>query len=683
MHAFAGRTASARRPFVCVALLAMLYHGAGQNTSYCHPSQRFDVGAFPPRCIYCARVLSNRMRIASIPTTLVTRRTVQKFSPGMPQNQTCGCWRSPANQTVFDVVLNASWIVTGLSFHSDRQRWLKEIEVQASDNNRTYIPWGVYSMSNFTAASLTLFSYPIRARFFRVTVRKYANHYVSSTSGFPLSPVQALVSHDQPFGCACPMLSSGECCPFLNMTIRNDQCIWCMDPADIRTSTTDGCAKCKAGTLEFQGRCYQSAPPARINSLSVGNPLSDGVRWRIQVNYSTDPQSALLLFIANRTAEQRRPCASEGYQSSALVSACCLQDYYNSILHTPVLWNFTPPPPPLENVAPESAAKLCSIESVLDTPSIVQQFVQFDRGRQSVTLSFSEQELRAWAACDDLRCTGFVGALFLTLMSPPPIAAFLPQLMQQPLQFEKSVPPLVCTASRALPQHARAELHYYASTDIFVVRILGAELNGEHLRFQWTNTDEWTVTANAPEPVVTGPPTPSAALRIGNDINMLRIDPPITPVIHGAVKRSAAAGIVVEVVYGFGFKELPEPGDTDQIVIITAKSSQPTRLRRLATSRNGETTTYTNAKGFILDPRRALDLGVSCYQDSALMVKWLLQAMQLLDTPDIPHSSFVQRSCRMVLSGEVAKAFWLAPWRGALNVDRRSPSGVEVVAEFA
>jgi hypothetical protein len=683
MDVFARQTASTRQPFVFVALLAMLYRSVGQNASYCLPNQRFDVGAFPPRCIDCTRVLSNRMQVTRIPTTLLTRRAVQKFSPGLPQNQTCGCWRAPVNQTVFDVVLNASWIVSGLSFHSDRRWWIKEVEVQASDNNRTYIPWGVYSMSNFTSASLTLFSYPIRARFFRVTVRKYANHYVNSTAGFPLSPVRALVSHDQPFGCACPMLSNGECCPFLNMTIRNDRCVWCMDPADIKTNMVDGCAKCKAGTFEFEGRCYQSAPPARINSLSIGNPSSDGVKWRIQVNYTTDPQSALLHFIANKTAVQRRPCVREGYQSSALVSACCLHEYYNDGNHSPILWNFAPSPPLANESATFATAESCRIESILDPPSTVKQFVQFDRGRQSATLSFSEKELRTWASCDDLRCTGFVGALFLTLMSPPPIAAFLPQLIQQPLQFEKSVPPLVCTTSRALPQHARAELHYYASTDIFVVRILGVELNGEHLRFQWTNTDEWTVTPNAPEPVVTGPPTPSAALRIGNDINMLRIDPPISPVIHDAVRRSAAAGILVEVVYGFGFKELPASGDTDQIVIITAKSTQPTRLKRLATSRNGETTTYTNAKGFISDPRRAMDLGVACYQDSALMVKWLLQAIQLLDTPGIPHVSFVQRSCRMVLSGEVAKAFWLAPWRGALNVDRRSPAGVEVVAEFA
>jgi hypothetical protein len=164
---------------------------------------------------------------------------------------------------------------------------------------------------------------------------------------------------------------------------------------------------------------------------------------------------------------------------------------------------------------------------------------------------------------------------------------------------------------------------------------------------------------------------------------MLRIDPPITPVIHDAVKQSTIAGILVEVVYGFGFTAMPAFGDTDQIITITAKSTQPSRLKRLATSREGETTTYTNAKGFISDSRRVMDLGVACYQDRTLAVKWLLQALQLLDTSNLPLVAFIQRSCRMIVTGEVSKSYWLVPWRGVLNADRTLPTGVEVVAEFA
>jgi hypothetical protein len=323
----------------------------------------------------------------------------------------------------------------------------------------------------------------------------------------------------------------------------------------------------------------------------------------------------------------------------------------------------------------------------MEPPTTAKQFVQFDRGRtQTILLSFTESDIREWAECDPsgMKCVGLISAMFMTTTSSLPATAFLPQLLQQPLLFDLSVPSLVCITERNLPVNARLELHYYAVTDVFTVRILGVELKGDALRFQWTNTDQWTYTANAPEPVVTGPPFQvKAALRIGDGINTLRMDPPITPIVHGAIKRSSLSGIMVEVAYGFGFSITPDFGDTDQLVIVTAKTSQPSRLKRLATIQNGETTVYTNAKGFITDPRRVMDLAVACYQDTTIMVKWLLQALQMLDTPGLPYTAFIQRSCRMMLTGEAAKAFWLVLWRGSLSVDRMSMVGVEVVAEFA
>lgn len=657
------------------------------GSSYCPPDKRYDVGAFPPRCLDCVRVFSNRMQMVRIPTALQTRRAVQKFSPGLPQNRTCGCWRTPANQTVFDVALNASWIVSGLSFTAERRVWLKEFEVHASENNATYIPWGLYSTLNFTSASTVLFTYPIRARYFRVVVRKYANHYVDTSSGFPLLPVQALVSRDQPFSCGCPTLLNGECCPFQNMTIRNNTCVWCMDPADIRTRMVDGCAKCKPGNFEHLGRCYQSIQTPSVNSMRAGNARSDGIEWMVQVNYTTDARSLVLLFITNKTANHTtHPCMGTNPLSS-LSSACCIQEYYesrplSSSRYTPIMWNFTPPLGTNQSEAslPDG---ICSVDSMPNPPATVKQFVQFDRGRQSLALSFTEKDVRAWADCGDTVCVGTVGALFITrLSSALPTALFLPQLIQQPLRFDMRVPSLVCTAAQSAATQTRAELHYYAATDTYIVRLIGVALSGDQLQYQWTNTAAWTFTPNAPEPVVTAPPL-NTALRIGNHVHMFRIDPPITPVVHGAVKRSALAGILVEVMYGFGFKMLPTSGDTDQIVIIAAKSTQPVRLKRLATIFRGETTQYTNAKGFISDSKRVMDLGVACYQDKALMARWLLQAIQLLDTPGLPYEDFIQRSCRMILTGDAAKAFWLVPWRGGPSVDRLSPAGVETVAEFA
>jgi hypothetical protein len=661
------------------------------------------------------------MQIARIATTLLllntTRRPAQKFSPGLPQNQTCGCWSAPANHQTFDIVLNASWVVTGFAFSSQRARWLREFDIQASDDNRTFLPWGAFVMSNFTAAALAVFAYPVRARFFRVTVRKYANHYVNASTGFVLTPVHALVSQDQPFRCACPMLSSGACCPFINMTVRNDTCVWCMDPAELTTRMADGCGKCKPGTFEHAGKCYASIKPTqqKANSLSIGNPVSNGVNWSVDVNFTVDPRSMVQLFVAGRkgTGANPHPCWAAGHQaaapsssSSGLISTCCLRESSSPPPPdhiVPIFWNFTPPSssssssPPTTNSTEQQAVTDCPmINSSANPPSLVRQFVQFDRGRN--TLTFTQAEIRSWAACDTATgiCTGIIGALFITAMQRSPhtttMTAFLPQLIQQPLRFDLGVPPLVCTTLRNLPtMQARAEVHHYAATEMYTVRILGAELKGDAVSFQWTSDTAWSSTANAPELVVSPPPG-GASLRITDAITTLRIDPPITPVVHGAVHRSTHAGILVQLRYGFGFSALPSPGDTDQIIIVTAHSTQPVRLRRLATTTTlnggggggGEwQTTYTTSRGFISDARRVLDLTVACYQAKAALSGWLLQALQMLDTERFPHTDFVQRSCRLVFSGEAAKAFWLVPFRGPGITDRTAPAGVDVIAEFA
>ena len=641
------------------------------------------------------------MQVTRVPTTLLTKRVAQKFSPGLPQNQTCGCWQTPTNQTVsFDVVLNASWVVLGLAFGSDRSMWLKEIEIHASNDNRTFVPWGGYAMSNFTSASLALFAYPIRARLFRVVVRKYANHYIDSSSGYQISPVQALVSSDQPFACACPTLSTGECCPFLNMTIRNDKCVWCMDPADIQTTVVDGCAKCKAGRFEFRGKCYQnrSSTQQPSNSLSVGNAWSDGIEWRVQVNYTTDRDTMVLLFLTNKTTLHYPCIRSDSLAASYLSTTCCLNEYFpdnqsgvDLLPYTPILWNFTPPTDLKNETVAPSPNPICQINGTLNPPAVsMKQFVQFDRGKQQITLSFTEKEIRSWATCETDTCQGSIGALFMTFPNPPSTASFLPNLRLQPLLFKMAIPSLVCTTSRALPTLARAELHYYTTTDTFTLRILGVKFKSDSaVQFQWVVSNaapEWAAAAGADpyELIITGPPADTASLRITDGATTIRMDPPLIPVVHNSVKQSTLMGILVDIAYGFGFSKTPASGDTDQIVIITAKSTQPARLKRLATTNGaGETTVYTTAKGFISDQKRVMDLGVACYQDKSLMVKWLTQSMQLLDTQGLPCAAFIQRSCQKILTGEAAKGYWLIPWRGALSYDRMASAGVEVVAEFA
>jgi hypothetical protein len=213
------------------------------------------------------------------------------------------------------------------------------------------------------------------------------------------------------------------------------------------------------------------------------------------------------------------------------------------------------------------------------------------------------------------------------------------------------------------------------------------------VKFQWGNAGYyyndsiWQETNNTASELAISPPPqdPLSILRITDSMTTIRIEPPIKPVVHDAMHRSTHAGIMVELLHGFGFSAVPSPGDTDQIITVTAKSTHPMRLKRLVTvSQNGQFIVYTNPKGFISDSKRVVDLGVACYQDTTPLAAWLLQALQLLDTEGLPYEDFVQRSCEMVFTGEVAKAFWLVPHRGIITADSRTaPAGVDVIVEFA
>ena len=186
---------------------------------WCPPSQRYDVHQFPPRCLDCPKITPNQMRLSSISTRIIQpRQHAVKFSPGLPHNQTCGCWRA-GNQTAIDVRLNASWVVSGLTFHVDHNRWLRRFSVAASDDSATFLDWGTYTQSNFSSSSAVFFRYPIRASVFRISIIEYVNHMINASDGFPLR-INALVSDSGPFSCECATLDSGECCPLPNMRLQ-------------------------------------------------------------------------------------------------------------------------------------------------------------------------------------------------------------------------------------------------------------------------------------------------------------------------------------------------------------------------------------------------------------------------------------------------------------------------------
>jgi hypothetical protein len=86
---------------------------------------------------------------------------------------------------------------------------------------------------------------------------------------------------------------------------------------------------------------------------------------------------------------------------------------------------------------------------------------------------------------------------------------------------------------------------------------------------------------------------------------------------------------------------------------------------------------YTTAKGFISDPKRALDLAVACngMLDTAAMVRWLEAALGLIGSNT---ESFVEGACRRVQKGEVSKLYWLVP---ALPTSTRRNEAVEMSVE--
>ena len=633
----------------------------------CPSTQRYDVAKFPPRCLDCPHVVPNKMDLSLIKAIAHARRAPPKFSPGLPQNGTCGCWRAPVNQTI-DIALNMSWVVSGLVFEGPtRKQWLREINIEASEDNTTFIGWGVYTSNNFTSSALTVFKLPVRARFFRITVLRYVNHLVNE-SGFPIA-VSALVSQDEPFGCSCPLLSSGQCCPFENMTVHNDTCVWCMDPTQITTVMVNGCGKCKQGTFENEGRClFQRKANANnrldVDAISLGGDLNS---WSANVNVTTeDPRTAVILFLT-RDTEFVHPCVGSS-DASCIVKP--LTD--NTIVH----------------IAEEAhySTQSASVRR-LDVFNISKQYLQFDRGRYILVMTLPT--LLSWAQCTETSCKGALGALFLTIFDN---GSFKAQSQLQPLHFQRSTPELlfISTAPTLVVKTTKIELHTYLSDrQQWVVRIVGIQLRGDCIYLQWDSLPVilYNQSTDGEFIPIDPPPRTWTTLRVTEgylNSTTLMIQQPVTVVKHDALTLWKTSDITVRVRHGFNFEITPKPGDSEQIIIVTATCLRPIRLKRLSTTssqNNGLTTfTYTTSKGFISDPTKVLDLGIACTSKSmAELIGWIQQAAMFLPNDNPLQESFVKASCAQAAS--VSKSYWMvAP--NDYGESRTQKRPITVVAEF-
>ena len=634
----------------------------------CPSTQRYDVAEFPPRCLDCPHVIPKPMDLSLIGAAVRARRTPSKFSPGLPQNATCGCWRAPVDQVV-EMTLNASWVVSGIVFGNlTRTRWLREIQVNASDDNITFIDWGAYTARNHTDSALTVFALPIRARYFRISVLRYVNHRVNE-SGFPLT-VSALVSKTEPFGCGCPMLSSGRCCPFVNMTIRNDTCVWCMDPSQITTVMVNGCGKCRQGTSEHEGRCVLNRRINTNNRLEVDALFpEDGTSsiWLAHINVTVeDPRTAVILFLTQDPTFVH-PCVGSSDASCLVLSS---EDNSNTDIITIA-----------EQARYTSNSTVIQRLGVPDTSS---QYLQFDRGR--FMLNMTLEVLRSWALCTDTVCTGAVGALFLTLFDDG--ISFRAQAQIQPLHFRLTLSNLLLTSTAPSQVYGmgRMELHTFPTatgSSQWAIRVIGVRLRGSHVYVQWDTLPPQFYTHTLDDSnrfiAIDTPPANWTTLRLTDgplNITTLAIQQPITVVHHTTQSQWHGSDITIRIRHGFDFNTAPQPGDSEQIVFITATSQRPVRLKRLSVTTPTATTTYTTPKGFVKDPTKALDLGIACASPKSDLAQWVYRAAVLLQDNDPRVAAFARASC--VQAASVTKAYWMVVPNDGEGRTKPRPMKVEV-----
>jgi len=609
-------------------------------TPQCLPSQRYDVHFFPPRCLYCPRIIKNPVRLSLVSTIFgADNASTVVFNRGTPQNKTCGCWGT-RGQTVINVGLNASWVVSGLSFRANKNQWMRRLSVSASSDNVNFLDWGTYTNGNFSDSKIVLFRYPVRATFFRVRVHEYVNHWVNVTSGFPVH-ISALVSDSEPFSCACASLMTGECCPFSNMEVVNNTCVTCMDPTDIHTVVVEGCGRCKAGTVPLgtTGRC---TPLIQLNDVEnrfqIEPSFLNRNQWIVHMDV-VSRNSALLVFFL--TSSDNLPC------SPPVSASQCLSSFSDEF--KPILWDI------------DLNYTKSGLNSVVRTSRGVNlRYLQFDRGRFALVLN--KDAIRSWATCDLNYCAGNVGVLFINSIETFS-SLLMVDVIKYPLIFQLE-PPM--TNSMVFhfyrnPALISIEIHKIVDKNQFVLWSR-PRLNNV-TTVQWGDDNVFQVKTDT-DGTITVPPPPSEweSMKIFTERGHYVIVPPIPVVVkHSPLNlQFARRSFQVNIAYGLELKSKPEVGDSEQLLTISVVSKEPLRLVRLVSEIGGLVTVYTSSKGFITDPRRVLDLVVACNGMMSInsMVTWLESILGLMDTG---IETFANTSCGWVHRREVTKLYWLVP----------------------
>ena len=462
---------------------------------------------------------------------------------------------------------------------------------------------------------------------------EYVNHMVNSSTGYPLL-INALVSETEPFGCECAALATGECCPLPNMEVKNNTCVVCMDPTDLHTVMIDGCGRCKLGTVAHAGlKCLPVVPVNKVETLEIYDQKgTNGDGWTANVELDLG-NSPVILFLTS--GNESMPCAPPFSTRECFSS-------FSSGNFTPVLWNVD-----LFNQQAETV-----VQSGLE---INRQYLQYDRGR--LTLEMTEATIRSWAKCDESRCVGVFGVLFIGVGDGQ---LFSVNVIQHSLVFEMTIPnALVCSFSRRIVP-TTVEIHHLVDRDLFVLLLTPPTATPPYV--QWDDSLEKV--AVEVDGTMSHPPPPRwYSMRIFAGDQQLLVAEPIkivkknTPPLGLQVVKESTW---VKIAYGLGLNQTPATGDSEQLTTISAMSIHPMRLVRLASVVGGINTVYTTSKGFISNSKRALDLVVACngMMDKLSMVGWLERALGLINT-DVGW--FVEQACDKVRMGSVSKLYWLVP----------------------
>ena len=624
---------------VIVFSLLLLQCDPCTTLSYCPAGRRYDVRSFPPRCVNCTRIVSNDMHLSPISTQLGMVRDAVKFSPGLPQNRTCGCWRT-GNRTV-DVYLNASRIVAGFFFGASSQgQWIKEFSVQASDDNVTFLPWGTYIQQNHTSAQTVLFGLPIFASSFKLIITRYVNHYLNGTS-FSIA-VSALVSDTQPFSCGCPVLQSGECCPYMNMTVKDDKCEWCKDPSHMNVVVVNECGVCKNGTVSRDRRCVPVPPVAAFPRLrlDIGNiSISASRTWTMNVIASGHAHAVFLRSVPMSD----HPCRT--LPTTACLSLVLPTDYLvlyanSSIVHA-FLWRVTD---------------------------------------GAFVLQMTTSQIESWTVCTgNSGCTGVVGVVYA-------VGKGFVQVIEQQLQFNLwIVPPpfalMTNSASVAVPLAAEVHVYQHAA---FLRMDSATWILNDVVMFQCANHQEWFHVNVFSDPMWMLQ-LPEAALldpfctrfRVRGQVSAQRhvvvaVDRPEAFVYHGKGVQREYAPIQAELGFGLTQGRSPMPGDSERLVTIRATSPLPIRFTEMSVARaDGESALLTTFPDYVLNVSH-----VCAAREFSYVKTWLLRNLDLI-LDDKHVATVLQTFC-----AQNGHMLWLVV--PAVHAqDRKRAAPFSVLAEFS